>query len=68
MSERVAERFGGIGGIVIKITHLVLRTAWSVLTVFVVSVLVYENVSLMKTVRRYNGILKKLGVKVSFAL
>ena len=56
MSERVAERFGGI---VIKITHLVLEIVWSVLTVFVVSVLVYENVSLMKTVRRYNGILKK---------
>jgi hypothetical protein len=56
MSERVAERFGGI---VIKITHLALQIVWSVLTVFVVSVLVYENVSLMRTVRRYNGILKK---------
>jgi hypothetical protein len=59
MSERVAERFGGIGGIVIKITHLVLGIVWSVLTVFVVSVLVYENLSLMKTVRRYKGILEK---------
>ena len=56
MSERVAERFGGI---VIKITHLVLEIVWSVLTVFVVSVLVYENVPVMKAVRRYKGILKK---------
>ena len=59
MLERLAERLGGAGEIVIKIMRSVLGLVWSVVTLFVVPVLVYENVSPSQAVRRSKDILKK---------
>ena len=57
--ERIAERLGGVGGIVVQIIRSVLGMGWSVVTLFVVPVLVYENVSPTQAVRRSKDILKK---------
>ena len=59
MLERFALRLGGIGKIVVNLIRSVLGLAWSVLTLFVVPVLVYENVSPLEAVRRSKDILKK---------
>jgi hypothetical protein len=59
MLERLAERLGGVGGIVVKIIRSVLGVVWSVVTLFVVPVMVYENVSPTQAVRRSKNILKK---------
>jgi len=59
MLERLAERLGGVGEIVVKIIRSVLGMVWSVLTLFVVPVLVYENVSPKQAIRRSKDILKK---------
>ena len=59
MLERLAERLGGVGEIVVKIIRSVLGMVWSVVTLFVVPVLVYENVSPTQAVRRSKDILKK---------
>ena len=57
--ERIAERLGGVGGIVVQIIRSVLGMGWSVVTLFVVPILVYENVSPTQAVRRSKDILKK---------
>jgi hypothetical protein len=57
MLERFALRLGGIGKIVVNLIRSVLGLAWSVLTLFVVPVLVYENVSPLEAVRRSKDIL-----------
>jgi hypothetical protein len=59
MLEKFAERLGGVGEFVIKIIRSVLGLVWSVVTLFVVPVLVYENVSSLEAVRRSKDILKK---------
>jgi hypothetical protein len=59
MLERLAERLGGVGEIVAKIIRSVLGIVWSVVTLFVVPVLVYENASPAQAVRRSKDILKK---------
>ena len=59
MLERLAERLGGVGEIVVKIIRSVLGMMWSVVTLFVVPVLVYEQVSPNQAVRRSKDILKK---------
>ena len=59
MLERIAERLGGVGGIVVQIIRSVLGMGWSVVTLFVMPVLVYENVSPTQAVRRSKDILKK---------
>ena len=59
MLERLAERLGGVGGIVVKIMRSVLGVVWSVVTLFVVPVMVYENVSPTQAVRRSKDVLKK---------
>ena len=59
MLEKFAERLGGVGEFVIKIIRSVLGLLWSVVTLFVVPVLVYENVSSLEAVRRSKDILKK---------
>ena len=59
MLERLAERLGGAGEIVVKIIRSVLGMVWSVVTLFVVPVLVYENASPAQAVRRSKDILKK---------
>jgi hypothetical protein len=59
MLEKLAERLGGVGKIVVKIIRSVLGMVWSVVTLFVVPVLVYENVSPIQAVRQSKGILKK---------
>ena len=59
MLERLAERLGGVGGIIVKIIRSVLGMVWSVVTLFVVPVLVYENASPAQAVRRSKDILKK---------
>ena len=59
MLERLAERLGGVGGIIVKIIRSVLGMVWSVVTLFVVPVLVYENASPTQAVRRSKDILKK---------
>jgi len=57
--EKFAERLGGVGEFVVKIIRSVLGMVWSVVTLFVVPVLVYENVSSLEAVRRSKDILKK---------
>jgi hypothetical protein len=59
MLERLAERLGGVGGIIVKIIRSVLGMVWSVVTLFVVPVLVYENSSPAQAVRRSKDILEK---------
>ena len=59
MLERLAERLGGAGEIVVKIIRSVLGMLWSVVALVVVPVLVYENVSPTQAVRRSKDILKK---------
>ena len=59
MLERFALRLGGIGKIVVNTIRSLLGLAWSVLTLFVVPVLVYENVSPLEAVRRSKDTLKK---------
>lgn len=58
MLERLAERLGGFGGIVVRIIRSVLGMVWSVLTIFVVPVLVYENASPTQAIHRSKDILK----------
>jgi hypothetical protein len=59
MLERLAERLGGFGGIVVRIIRSVLGMVWSVLTIFVVPVLVYENATPKQAIRRSKDILMK---------
>ena len=59
MLEKFAQRLGGVGEFVVRIIRSVLGLVWSVLTLFVVPVLVYENVSPLEAVRRSKDILKK---------
>ena len=59
MLEKFAQRLGGVGEFVVRIIRSVLGLVWSVLTLFVVPVLVYENVSPLGAVRRSKDILKK---------
>jgi hypothetical protein len=59
MLERLAERLGGVGEIAVKIIRSVLGMVWSVVALFVVPVLVYENVSPTQAVRRSKDIFKK---------
>lgn len=50
--DRVGERMGGIGEVIVGIVRSMLGMAWSVVTLFVVPVMVYEGVGPFDAVRR----------------
>jgi hypothetical protein len=57
--DNIAERIGGIGEIVIKILTGLLGAAWSILTLFVVPAMVYENIGPIDAIKKSVGTLKK---------
>ena len=59
MLENLAEKLGGIGEIVLKIVRSLLGMMWSIITLFVIPVLVYEDISPAAAVHRSTEILKK---------
>ena len=59
MLDRLAERMGGIGGILLKIVRGMLGMMWSILTLFVVPTLVYEDISPVDAIKRSTEVIKK---------
>ena len=57
--EKIAERVPGIGNMVVYGIRIVLGVMWSITTLFILPVLVYEDVSPAKAIRRSNDILRK---------
>jgi hypothetical protein len=55
--DLLAECTPGIGGILIKIWRLLLTVAWSIMTIFVVPVIVYEGLGPIAAIRRSQEIL-----------
>ena len=59
MLDDAAERAGGIGGIIIGIIRGILGAAWSIMTIFVVPVMVYEGVGPFDAIKRSVQTLKQ---------
>jgi hypothetical protein len=57
--EELAERMGGIGEIIIKIIVGILGLAWSLITAFVIPVMVYKNVGPIKAIKESTNTFKK---------
>jgi hypothetical protein len=57
--DEVAERIGGIGEIIIKVLTSIIGGVWSIMTLFVVPVMVYEKVGPFKAISRSVETLKK---------
>jgi len=57
--DRAARRAGGVGATVLHVLRSVLGLAWSVITVFVVPVMVYENLGPFASIKRSVEALKK---------
>lgn len=57
--DQLAERLGGIGGLLLDVLGGLLGMAWSVLTLFVVPVMVYEEVGPMDAIKRSSEVLKR---------
>lgn len=56
--EAIAEKFGRVGQMVIRMVRSILGMVWSVMTIFVIPVLVYEDVSPTDALRRSAEVLK----------
>ena len=57
--DRLAERLGGIGEILMKIVRGLLGAVWSIITIFVVPTLVYEDVSPKEAIKISTEVIKK---------
>ena len=57
--EAIAEKFGRVGQMVIRMVRSILGMVWSVVTIFVVPVLVYEDVSPADALKRSAEVLKR---------
>jgi Family of unknown function (DUF6159) len=57
--DQFAERMGGLGGMLLNIMQSILGMMWSVLTIFVVPVMVYEGLGPFLAIRRSGEVLKK---------
>lgn len=57
--DQLAERSEGLGRILLNIAHSMLGMMWSVLTIFVVPVMVYEDVGPFAALKRSGEVLKR---------
>jgi len=57
--DRVAERAGGVGKIVISIARAIIGGVWSVMTIFVVPVMVYEDLGPVEAIKRSMATLQR---------
>jgi hypothetical protein len=57
--ENLAERVPGVGKLLLVILRLVLGAAWSIMTIFVVPVLVFEQVGPFEAIKRSAGLVKQ---------
>ncbi|MEM4755597.1 MAG: DUF6159 family protein [Candidatus Woesearchaeota archaeon] len=57
--ERLAERFGGIGELVMRLVVSLLGMAWSFITLFVVPAMVYDNLTPFAAIKQSAKTLKK---------
>ena len=57
--DRLARRMGGAGQIVLEIVRSMLGMMWSIITIFVVPTLVYEDVSPMDAIKRSTEVIKR---------
>jgi MFS family permease len=57
--DEIAERIGGIGEIIIKITTSLIGGIWAFLTIFVIPVMVYKNVGPFKAISESSQRIKK---------
>jgi hypothetical protein len=57
--DNAAERMGGIGELLLKITTSLLGGTWSLVTIFVVPSMVYKNIGLVDAIKNSFATLKK---------
>jgi len=57
--EEIAERIGGIGEIIVKIIVSLLGLAWSLITAFVIPIMVYKNIGPIKAIKESTNTFKK---------
>jgi len=57
--DNIAEKLGPIGKIVMTITTSILGMAWSIITIFVIPVMVYEGLGPIQSIKRSLDTLKK---------
>jgi hypothetical protein len=57
--EEAADRMGGIGEIIIRIIVGILGLAWSLITAFVIPIMVYKNVGPIKAIKESTNTFKK---------
>jgi len=57
--ERMAERLGWIGRLFVNITTSILGAVWSIVTIFVVPVMVYQNLGHFDAIKKSAEVLKK---------
>jgi hypothetical protein len=57
--EDLAERVPGVGKLLLVILRMVLGAAWSIMTIFVVPVLVFEEVGPFEAIRRSAGLVRQ---------
>jgi hypothetical protein len=56
--DRIAERIGGVGEVILDIIRGLLGMAWSIVTIFVIPAMVYDELSPMDAIRRSTDVLK----------
>lgn len=57
--DEIADRMGGIGEIIIHILTSILGAVWSIITMFVIPSMVYDNVGPFKAIKKSTHALKK---------
>ncbi|MFC1741770.1 DUF6159 family protein, partial [Nanoarchaeota archaeon] len=57
--DNLAERAGAVGQILLRIFRAILGMAWSIVTIFVVPVLVFENVGPFAAIKKSVKVLRK---------
>ena len=57
--DRLAERVGGIGEIILNLVRSLLGVIWSIVTLFVVPTLVFEDVTPIEAIKKSSEIIKK---------
>ncbi len=57
--EKIAEKLGGIGEIILRIVRSLLGMAWAVITLFVIPAMVYHNLGPKAAIKKSVEVLKK---------
>ncbi|MGD8862838.1 MAG: DUF6159 family protein [Myxococcales bacterium] len=58
-AEKAAERSGGMGGLILDMTSAIVGVSWSVMTIFVVPVMVYRDVGPIDAIRGSSEVLSR---------